>query len=828
MTLAQTSDALLTLVERSGLLAPDRLTTYRKLLAVSSATDAARALVRDRLLTPFQARQLLRGKSRGFFLTEKYKVLDQIGEGGMGQVLLCEHLLLHKLLAVKLLHLSGMNVPGAEERFLREARAAATLDHVNIVRVFDVDRAAGVPFMVMDYVDGKNLHALIAEHGPLSPLRAAEYTRQAAVGLQAAHQAGLVHRDIKPGNLLLDRGGVIKVLDLGLARFKVDAARNHNLTQRFDPGSVLGTLDFIAPEQADNSSAADIRADIYSLGHTLYYLLTGNLPFGDGSAAQKLMWHQSRQPEPLSSIRLDVPDELRSVMEKMIEKNPADRYQTPAELIEALRPLIVGPVPPPSPEHMPKLRPSAYLIGLSPSPTPEMLATAPEPSTPSLTLAETSRIERAENESGSDVLKAVTAGKTDASDPLVQLPTPVSSPVVPSASAPAQARRKRWPLVAGLVTLVAIAAGIGIWQFSGPRDKTTQSGTPNPANPNPQTPSAPNPIPPTPSGLVLIGEGSSFVDPMMQRWAELYKQKTGVTIQYTKSGSSAGVREFMSKRVMFGGTDAYLTEAQLLVAKGEGGPVLHIPLVMGAVVATYNLPTVDKPLQFKGGVLADIYLGKITRWNHPAIANNNPGVKLPDLEIKVVHRKEGSGTTFIWTDYLCKVSGEWKAGPNRDNSVKWPIGRPAEGNAGVAREVKANVGAIGYVEPSYALDENLPVALVQNRENRFIAPSPESVTAAATGKLKELVNEKEAEGIPADLRFTLTNAPGKDSYPICGTTWAVVFQNQKGESGEELKKFLRWVVHDGQAYVAEMKYAPLPAELIPRVDALLDKIIIGR
>src|SRR5262249_39900016 len=207
MPTAQTCEAFFTLIERSGLLAPERLAPYRTTHA-PNAVELAKTLVRDRLLTPYQARQLLRGKARGYFLTEKHKVLEELGEGGMGQMLLCEHLLLQKLVAVKLLNASWVNVPGAEGRFLPEARAAAAVDHPNIVRVFDVDRTAGIPFMVMEYVDGINLHQLVAEHGPLAPMRAAEYARQAAVGLHAAHRVGLVHRDIKPGNILLDRAGV--------------------------------------------------------------------------------------------------------------------------------------------------------------------------------------------------------------------------------------------------------------------------------------------------------------------------------------------------------------------------------------------------------------------------------------------------------------------------------------------------------------------------------------------------------------------------------------------------------------------------------------------
>src|SRR5262249_25961857 len=218
MTVPPTVDDLFALIEQSGLLSADRLAPYRSRAAddpAASSESIARTLIRDRLLTPFQARQLLRRPYRRFFLPAKDKIPHLLGEGGMGRVLLCEHLMLSRLMAVKLLHLSGVSVPGAEERFLREARAAAAVDHPNIVHVYDVDRAGTTPFMVMEYVDGTNLHQLVAENGPLAVERAVEYVRQAAIGLHHAHRAGLVHRDIKPGNLLLDRSGTVKVLDLG-------------------------------------------------------------------------------------------------------------------------------------------------------------------------------------------------------------------------------------------------------------------------------------------------------------------------------------------------------------------------------------------------------------------------------------------------------------------------------------------------------------------------------------------------------------------------------------------------------------------------------------
>jgi phosphate ABC transporter phosphate-binding protein len=849
MNTAQTVDALLTLVERSGLLAADQLSPYRALAA--DPTEVARALVRDRLLTPFQARQLLRGKFRGYFLTDKYKVLDELGAGGGGRVLLCEHLLLQKLVALKLLSASWANVPGTAERFLREARAAAAVDHPNIVRVFDVDKTGTVPFMVMEFVDGTNFHQLVAEHGPLSAPRAAHYIRQAALGLEGARAGGLVHRDIKPANLLLDRSGQVRLTDLGLARFLGNAMRNHNLTQQFDPNSVLGTLDFIAPEQADNSSAVDIRADIYSLGYTLYYLLTGKMPFGDGSAAQKLMWHQLRHPEPISSMRREVPAELETVFRRMTEKSPADRYQTPTEVADALLPLVGEPIPPPSPQEMPKFQATTYQLGLSPPPTPDVLATPPTstaPPTPSPTDTPAADRPPAKGspppvpwrapkppKSGSHVLASLPAARSSA------LPgDPPSKSGTDSTAAPPP-RRVRWPYYAGLAA-VLLAIGIGV-VASRPGGKGNPTPVLPPPPPNgqpdrgPETKKPPeprvtpkagptDPVPPpgatAGSSFALTGAGSSFVAPMMDRWAREYKQRTGKTLGYTQSNSVKGMEALLEKRrVAFACSDTFLDDKQTLEAENAGG-VVYVPLVMGAVVAAYNLPPAAKPLRLTGDQLARIYLGEIARWNDPALAISNPGAGLPDLPIRVVHRSERSGTTFIWTDYLSNVSPDWKnkVKPSADTIVKWPAGQGAEGNDGVADAVSNTPGALGYVELGYAMKKGLPYAEVKNEAEEWVKPSPESITAAAGWCL---TNGK----IPDDLRFTLTNARSKGSYPICSATWAVLYKKQPGKDRKELLDFLRWAVSkDGQEYVtkAERHYAPLPAALAPKIDAVLKTV----
>jgi serine/threonine protein kinase len=364
MPAVATVEQLLETVRKSGLVEETALANY-----VDAARAAgnlpetpqllARAMIRDSLLTHFQAGQLLAGKTRGFVLNGKYKLLEHLGAGGMGTVYLCEHTSMRRRVAIKVLPVSKAQDPSYLERFYREARAVAALDHPNIVRAHDIDHDDKLHFLVMEYVDGSSLQEIVARHGPLDVTRAAHYMAQAALGLEHAHEAGLVHRDIKPGNILVDRSGSVKVLDMGLARFFHD---DDNLSKKYDE-TVLGTSDYLAPEQTLDSNV-DIRADIYSLGATFYFCLTGQTLFGEGTAAQKLIWHQTRQPKPIRSIRPEVPEEMaRLIEEKMLAKEAAQRFQTPGEIADALVPWTAEPIPPPPEDEMPKLSPAASRFG---------------------------------------------------------------------------------------------------------------------------------------------------------------------------------------------------------------------------------------------------------------------------------------------------------------------------------------------------------------------------------------------------------------------------------------------------------------------------------
>ncbi len=357
-------DEFLDLVQKSGIVEDRRLTAYLDRLRAASALPAdpkqlAGLMVRDGLLTYFQADQLIQGKWKRFTIGN-YKVLEKLGAGGMGTVYLCEHKLMRRRVAVKVLPAAKADDPSSLDRFYREARAVAALDHPNIVRAYDIDQDEKLHFLVMEYVDGANLQDIVKKAGPMDVLRACNYIRQAALGLQHAHEkAALVHRDIKPGNILVDRSGIVKILDMGLARFFHD--EEDMLTKKYDE-NVLGTADYLAPEQALDSHAVDIRADIYSLGATFYFCLTGRTPFSEGTVAQKLIWHQTRQPKPIRSFRPDVPEEVVAIIERMMAKDPGQRYQTPQGIVDALAVWTQTPIQPPPDNEMPILSPAALAV----------------------------------------------------------------------------------------------------------------------------------------------------------------------------------------------------------------------------------------------------------------------------------------------------------------------------------------------------------------------------------------------------------------------------------------------------------------------------------
>ncbi len=301
----------------------------------------------------------------------------------------------------------------------------------------------------------------------------------------------------------------------------------------------------------------------------------------------------------------------------------------------------------------------------------------------------------------------------------------------------------------------------------------------------------------------LNGAGATFPYVIYSKWFDVYHSKTGIEFNYQSIGSGGGIKQVTEGTVDFGASDASLSDQQLSeIKEKQGSSVLHIPTVMGAVVLTYNIPGVGKGLRLSQDVLAGIYLGEITKWNDPKIAAINSGINLPGGDILVAHRSDGSGTTNIFTDYLCKVSKSWADKVGKGTSVNWPVGLGGKGNEGVAGLVKQSEGSIGYVELAYAVQNSLPYAALRNKAGEYVEPSFEAVSSAAAGAAKSM---------PADLRVMITDADGKASYPICGFTWLLIYKDMKDHAkAKEIQKFVKWAMTDGQSYAKDLYYAPLP------------------
>jgi len=311
--------------------------------------------------------------------------------------------------------------------------------------------------------------------------------------------------------------------------------------------------------------------------------------------------------------------------------------------------------------------------------------------------------------------------------------------------------------------------------------------------------------------LQINGAGATFPAPIYTKWFSEYNKLHGnVQINYQPIGSGGGIRQITSQTVFFGASDGPMTNDQLTAAPGR---ILHFPTVLGAVVPVYNIPNMKAELKFSGPVLADIYMGKITRWNDPAIAKLNAGVALPASDITVVHRADGSGTTYIWVDYLSKTSDEFKKRVGVNTSVNWPAGVGGRGNEGVAALVTQTPGSLGYVELIYALQNKIAFGSVQNMAGEQVRASVESVTVAAAAA---------ATLMPADFRVSITNAPGKGVYPISSFTWLLLYENPKDKTqSKAMVDLVKWALTDGQKYCADLGYAPLPAAVVKlEMDAL--------
>jgi phosphate transport system substrate-binding protein len=314
--------------------------------------------------------------------------------------------------------------------------------------------------------------------------------------------------------------------------------------------------------------------------------------------------------------------------------------------------------------------------------------------------------------------------------------------------------------------------------------------------------------------LTMTGAGATFPYPMYSKWFDEYaKVDPAVRFNYQSIGSGGGQKQIIAQTVDFGASDGPMSDANLAKAPGK---ILHIPTVAGAVVMTYNLPG-NPAIKLDGPTIANIFLGTITKWNDPAIAGQNPGVQLPDSDIIVVHRSDGSGTTYIFTDYLGKVSPTWKSSVGSNTAVRWPAGLGAKGNEGVSGQIEQTPGSFGYVELIYAAQNKLPIAQIKNAAGNYVSPTTDSVTAALA-----------SAQVPDDFRFSMTNAPGATSYPISGVTWLLVYQKQQdAEKGKKMVEFLQWALTKGEDMAAPLDYAPLPQALRDRVLKRISEIQVG-
>lgn len=311
--------------------------------------------------------------------------------------------------------------------------------------------------------------------------------------------------------------------------------------------------------------------------------------------------------------------------------------------------------------------------------------------------------------------------------------------------------------------------------------------------------------------VALQGAGATFPYPLYSKWMSEYnKVNPNIKIDYQSIGSGGGIKQVTEQTVDFGASDAPMTDDQQKALKK---PIFHIPTTLGAVVATYNLPSVTGELKLTPDVLAGIFLGDIKKWNDPKIAEENKDLKLPDKDITIVHRSDGSGTTAVFVDYLSKVNKTWAEKVGRGTSVNWPVGLGGKGNEGVTGQIKQVEGAIGYTELVYAAQNKLPFASIKNKAGKFVVPNPDSITAAAAGTVAQL---------PEDMRTSITDADGDGAYPISSYTYLLVYQDMDNKvKAEALAKFLKWAISDGQKISKDLNYAPLPAEVVKKVE---DKI----
>jgi phosphate ABC transporter phosphate-binding protein len=705
-----------------------------------------------------------------------YRLVRPLGKGSFGEV--WEALGPGDFpVALKFVQLAGA-VSNAE---LRSLELIKNLRHPNLLALHGAWERDNLLILAMELADGTlldHLHQAVGEK-QLAGIPLPELLRHmgdAARGLDYLNAHGVQHRDVKPHNLMLVGGGV-KVGDFGLVKL---------LQQTLASASGSMTPAYASPEACNDRVSR--WSDQYSLAVTYCHLRGNRLPF-EGSVAAILAGHLMETP----NLEMIPSAEERQVVARALAKKAEERWPDCAAFVAALA--SCGTV-------------SASALPVRPTSHP-LPAQAPAPDKSVQPVADRS--------------EAKVPGSPRASHGLIVLAAALAGGLIIGALiwwplSHHQSGAKESP-TAQAKQSAAQAESSADQPKPGAATATNESNVINQqAKPSGSQPKSAETVakPGAIAGTVIHGGGSTFVSPLMQHWAGIYEKEHGVHIEYQAVGFEGGLGGVLKGDYSFGCTDGSLSDQQIADAKKAGHNVVHVPLVLGAVVPAYNLPGVGSgPLHFTGPVLADIYLGKITRWNHPALKAANPGIVLPDLAITPVHRADGSDTTYVWTDYLSSVSGEWKSRFGAAIKPNWPGGLEGTRNHGVASKISRTIGSIGYVELSYALENNLHFGQVKNHDGKFVTANLESVRAAADAPTN----------IPADLRLHLIDAPGHDTYPIVRMSYALIYADQNGNPyGSELISFLHWATHEGQTYVKDLPYAPLPPELVQHIDAALDTL----
>jgi len=404
---------------------------------------------------------------------------------------------------------------------------------------------------------------------------------------------------------------------------------------------------------------------------------------------------------------------------------------------------------------------------------------------------------------------------------------PTSAPTQPAAAVATTAATPATAATKPAVSATGALAAAGATTAATPATGTTAASTPaataaggaaaatkpvTGASQTAATITGPNPD----EAKALTGAGATFPAPLYTKWFNEYEKVTQVKVNYQAIGSGGGIKGITDKTVDFGASDGPMTDEQLKAATGD---ILHIPMTLGAVLATYNVPEAKDPVKFTGDTLAGIFLGTITKWNDPKLTADNPALASVNKDITVVHRSDGSGTTYVWTDYLSAASPDWKSKVGKSTSVNWPVGLGAKGNDGVAGEIKQNPYSIGYVELVYAMQNKLPVSSVKNKAGKFVTPSIDTVTAAAAGV---------ADKLAPDLRVSIVDAVGDTAYPISSFTWLLVYKDQTDRAKAiALTRMMWWATHEGQQFSAALFYAPLPAGIVQKDEEKIKSIMAG-